>query len=106
MANSSPPSRATVHPGRLTAVAQARPDFAQQQVADLVAERVVDVLEVVEVHQQHGDRPGRGRGGERRLQPRGEHRAIGQAGERVAIGEVHDARFARRDVLRPSCAQR
>ena len=32
-----------------------RRDLAQQQVADVVAERVVDLLEVVEVDQQHRD---------------------------------------------------
>ena len=32
---------------------QARPDFGQQLIANLMAERVVDVLEAVEIEQQH-----------------------------------------------------
>ena len=37
--------------------AQPRPDLLQQQVAVVVAERVVDLLEPVEVEQQQGDLP-------------------------------------------------
>ena len=33
---------------------QPRPDLLQQQVAEVVTERVVDLLEVIEVHQHHG----------------------------------------------------
>ena len=50
--NSSPPSRATVSPSRSVARSRAA-DLLQQPVALVVAERVVDLLEVVEVHQHH-----------------------------------------------------
>ena len=38
---------------------QARPELRQQVVSVLMPERVVDVLEVVEVEQQHAERRGR-----------------------------------------------
>ena len=38
---------------------QPRTDLGQQQVADVMAERVVDVLEAVEVEQQHRHRHAR-----------------------------------------------
>ena len=57
-ANSSPPRRASVSPGRLV-VGEAPGDLLQQLVAGVVAERVVHLLEAVEVDQQHADR-GRG----------------------------------------------
>ena len=53
-ANSSPPTRATVSPGRSVAVSCCcRGD--QQRVAGRVAVRVVDVLEPVEVDVEHAD---------------------------------------------------
>ena len=58
MANSSPPSRATVSALR-SGCCRRGPDLGQQQVADVVAERVVDVLEAIEVEQQHGHLPAR-----------------------------------------------
>ena len=52
--NSSPPSR-----GHQVAVAQRlrdpRPDRREQLVAEVVSEGVVDLLEVIEVHQHHAD---------------------------------------------------
>ena len=53
-ANSSPPSRATESPARSVVLKRSR-DLTQQQVSVLVTERVVDVLEPVEVDQHHGD---------------------------------------------------
>ena len=52
--NSSPPSRATVLPSP-AAGAEPLGDFDEQRVADVVAQAVVDVLEAVEVEQQHAD---------------------------------------------------
>ena len=52
-ANSSPPRRAT-RP-RVGPLRQPRPQIAQQGVAEVVAERVVDLLEAVEVEQHHGE---------------------------------------------------
>ena len=68
---------------------QARADLAQQAVARGVAERVVELLEVVEVDQQQRelglDRAGRGRG----LVELGEQlAAVGQARQRVVHGVV------------------
>ena len=51
-ANSSPPRRATRSSPRRDAVEPQR-DVADQLVADRVAERVVDVLEMVEVDVEH-----------------------------------------------------
>ncbi len=56
----------------------------QQPVPGLVAEGVVDVLEAVEVHEQHGRGPGR----HRLLEPGAEQPAVGQAGEVVVHGPV------------------
>ena len=53
IANSSPPRRASVSPG--AAPRQARRDLAQQVVAVGVTERVVDLLEAVEVDEEHGE---------------------------------------------------
>ena len=52
MANSSPPSRATVSLSRDASRQPAR-DLLQQLVADRMAERVVDALEMVEIEAQH-----------------------------------------------------
>nr|WP_228430773.1 hypothetical protein [Baekduia soli] len=67
------------------AAAQALGDLAEQQVAVHVPERVVDLLEVVEVEQHHG-RAGvvlADGGAQRVLQPRAQHAAVRQPGERV-----------------------
>ena len=53
-ANSSPPKRATTSPAR-TASTQPLGDESQQQVTDVMALRVVDRLEAVEVAEQYGD---------------------------------------------------
>jgi hypothetical protein len=55
----------------------------------VVAERVVDFLEAVEVHQHHGHEPFAGaRGREGALDPLAEQRAVGQAGQGVVVGLV------------------
>jgi hypothetical protein len=53
--NSSPPMRLTVSPSRTPSAAGATPSAAG--VADVVAERIVDVLEAVEVDEQHRHPP-------------------------------------------------
>ena len=53
-ANSSPPSRASVSPG-LQRLLQPRADLAQHLVPGVMAERVVELLEAVEVDQQQRD---------------------------------------------------
>ena len=72
--------------------AQARGDHLQQRVADVVAERVVHLLEVVEVEEQQR----RGllvapRVRHRLARALGEHRAVGQPGERVVVREEFQA---------------
>ncbi len=88
MANSSPPSRATVSAAR----AQERKRSAasdQQLVALAVPEAVVDLLEVVEVEEEHGDRvPLPLRELEGVIHAIAEQRAVGEAGERVVEGLV------------------
>ena len=79
---------------RVTTARSRDADLAQQQVADRMAERVVDVLEMVEIHQQHRRPAARAA---RRRAPSASSRSVniarfGQPGQRVAISEVHDAR--------------
>ena len=59
-------------------------DAAQQLVADGVAERVVDALEVVEVDEHHGDLARRARL-ERLAHLLAEQRAVGEPGQRVVL---------------------
>jgi hypothetical protein len=66
------------------AAGEAPGDLAQHLVADLVPERVVDQLVVIDVHEHDRDGPfapaGRGEG---LLGTRGEERAVRQTGERI-----------------------
>ena len=68
---------------------------AQQLVAGLVAERVVDVLEVVEIERQHGQRSVVGKSVERLLDALVQPVAVGQAGQAVVRGSVHQFLLAR-----------
>ena len=86
-ANSSPPSRASVSPSR-SAPLQPLGDDLEQLVAVVVPERVVDLLEAVEVDEQHRDRALRAHALDRALDALVEERAVRQAGERVVEGEV------------------
>jgi hypothetical protein len=71
--------------------AQALRDSDQQPIADGVAERVVDHLEVVEVDEYDGHPPLRRRGIQRRLQPPAELLAVRQTGEPVMIRLVPES---------------
>jgi hypothetical protein len=63
-------------------VLQARRGGAQDAVAGGVAQRVVDVLEAVQVEEQHGDPASCApRPHDRARQPLGQQRAVGQVGE-------------------------
>ena len=63
---------------------QPRSEIAQQLVAEVVAERVVDLLEAVEVEQHHAERrPGGGGGLNPLVQPRPEALPIRKPGELV-----------------------
>jgi hypothetical protein len=86
--------------GRAQAALEAPGRGHQQLVAGGVAEAVVDVLEVVQVDEQHGQvaRPGAGQGV---LDPLGEQGAVGQAGQPVVerlVDELGLELLAVRDV--------
>ena len=64
--------------------AQALPDLDQHVVARRVAVAVVDLLEVVDVDEEHAGRHLRALGpGERMLEPVAQQRAVGEPGQRV-----------------------
>ncbi len=67
-------------------------DRAQQFVADRMTERVVDLLEVVDVDGEHGKAAAAAHVGDCLFDAFAEHHAIGQTGERVVAGHVGDAR--------------
>jgi hypothetical protein len=61
----------------------------QQLVADLVTVRVVDVLETIQVDEQHGQRHFLAAGFfDGRRQMRGQEQAVRQAGQLVMVGEA------------------
>ncbi len=71
---------------------QARRHFDQQRVAGGMAERIVDLLEAIEVEQQDGERllqAAVARGGF--LDLLNERRAIGKSGQRVMVRQKRDA---------------
>ena len=89
--NSSPPSLATMSSIRVMRCSR-WPMRAEQKVAAVVAERVVDLLELIDVDEMHGDLAAGGRQHrERAVQPFDQPRAIGKAGQRVVMGEESDA---------------
>ena len=89
--NSSPPTRATVVAGR-RAGGQALGHHAQQFVAGVVAQAVVDVLEAVQVHEhQREARAARAGDAHRLLQPLAQQRAVGEAGEVIVPRLALDA---------------
>ena len=64
-------------------------EFDQDLIAGGMPERVVDVLEVVEVHEQQGQCPLAAHGvGQRAFQVFSEHQPVGQLGEAVVVGEI------------------
>ena len=77
-------------------------DGDQQPVPDAVAEAVVDVLEVVEVEEQHGERLGGAVAAAQRVgEPVAEQLAVGEPGERVVerlVAELLLERLAVGDV--------
>ena len=93
---------------RLQRAAQAPGDGLQQLVADRMAERVVDRLEVVEVEEE--DRVVAPARGEQLAELVEEQRAVGQAGQRVVVGLVLEAALQLAqlgdEVLQPVVLQR
>ena len=66
-------------------------DLAEQHVAGVVAEAVVDVLEAVDVEEQHGDAGTVALGpGERVAEELDEQPAVRQPGEQVVVGAVRE----------------
>jgi hypothetical protein len=85
--NSSPPWRLTVSESRRRIAGAARQ--LQCLVADRVAERIVDALEMVEVDEQHGDprfAPPRRR--DCTLEPIQHQQAVRQVGQRIALARA------------------
>ena len=82
-ANSSPPSRASVSSLR-SSVLEARADLAQHLVAGVVAERVVELLEAVEVDQQQRELVA--------LLVRRLDRGVQRVDEVAAVGEARSGR--------------
>ena len=73
--------------GRAQLSLQARRHFAQQNITGLMAQRVVDDLETVEVDEQYGQPAATAlRQRQRVLQPLVEHHAIGQFGQPIVAG--------------------
>ena len=70
-------------------------DHLQELVAGGMAERVVDVLEVVEVEHVGGDHLAALGAGERVLEPLVQQDAVGQARQRVVQRHVRDLRLRR-----------
>ena len=67
---------------------QPRSEIAQHLIAEVVAERVVDLLEAVEVEQHHAERLARpSRGRDPFVEPRAEPLAVGEAGQFVGGGD-------------------
>ena len=76
-------------------------DLPKQRVADRMAERVVDVLEAVEIDQEQRAALLAMRGIAQRFVERlPHHRAVGQAGQRIEAGEAGDLRSERRCSVR------
>ena len=80
--------------------AQPLGDVEDELVADVMAERVVDVLEVIEVDVEH--RRGRAAGAhvvDHGFEPLAEIDAVGQAADRIVQGEMAQLQFAGPDLL-------
>ncbi len=86
-ANSSPPSRATVSVSRThrPSLLATRP---QQQVADGMAERIIHLLELVEIEQQQRIIEELRRPGQSVMQAVLEKDAVGQGGQTVVMGQM------------------
>jgi hypothetical protein len=70
---------------------QAAGDLLEQQIAQRMAERVVDGFEIIEIDAQYGELPAVA-ARKHRLQTLVQQHAIGQRGERIVMRHVGDAR--------------
>jgi hypothetical protein len=104
--NSSPDSRPAMSEPAVPL--QARGHLAQQLIAGGVAQGVVDLLEAVQVDEQHRQLLVVARGGGNGLVGLGlQQAAVGQAGQAVVEGQLADARraFSRSSASAHRCAQ-
>ena len=93
MVNSSPPTRARNAPWQTCSMRAGH--FAQQRVADRMAEHVIDRLEAVEIDAQHGEIFARRRRAFKRcIDAFVERRPVRQVGERIVMRHMRDALFA------------
>src|SRR5260221_108832 len=84
---------------RAQVLAQPRRHLDQQRVAGIVAVRVVDLLEAVEVDEDQRELAvATARALYRLLERRPEAGAVGEPGERIAVGERRDALARERDL--------
>src|SRR2546428_486477 len=66
-------------------------DLAKKRIADWVAQRVVDVLEAIEIdHEQSASLLAVGGVAQGFIKRLPHHRAVGQAGQRIEAGEARD----------------
>ena len=87
--NSSPPKRATVSVARTMRRSRSATEVSSA-VADRMAERIVDLLELVEIDEQHGAAVERARRAQRVLELVVEEGAVRQAGDGVEARHVVD----------------
>ncbi len=86
------PAQARHHVARAHGLREASAHFLQQLVAGLVAERVVDVLEAVEIYEKHCEIAVVAAGVlDREIEHIAEHRPVRQRSQGVVIGEEMDA---------------
>ena len=80
--------------------AQPLGDVENELVADVMAERIVDVLEVIEIDVEHGRRRAAGAHVvDHGFEPLAEIDAVGQAADRIVQGEMAQLPFAGPDLL-------
>ena len=98
----------SAEPERLAALPQAGGDLAQHEIADRMAEVVVDALQVVEVDEAERERGALLlRSDELPLEPFVEAAMVAESGERVGQGEAHGAhRLVRRALVERDRQQR
>ncbi len=104
MANSSPPSRASIWPGR-NSEETAAGECLQQRVSRRVTVDVVDVLEAIDVEAEQGDLLVLGvRHLDLLIESLVEVAAIGEAGQRIVMSQEPD--FLLGELARPQVADR
>ncbi len=75
-------------------------DLGEQQVAEMVAQRVVDVLEAVEIDEEQREAVPRSDVPELLAEHAHQHGAVGEAAERIDISQARGERLALGEILR------